>query len=142
MQLQDEVLPLCPLTGLDTLWLVTRRKPAADLPWFYRKLALWVYAQVGWSSDYSVEYQGVYTDKSEAIKACKGKSGWSWYGIPLNASLPDATCTFRCRDFPAADVHTRRVHQNLALAIVATPQANMTALQNGIAELRRAIAGS
>lgn len=135
-------LPLCPFTGLDTLWLVTSRKPLAAVPWLYRTLARWVYFHIGWSSDYSVEYQGVYTDESAAIEACTGKSGWSYYGVPLNASLPEASCTFRCRDFPAADGKTRTRYRGLTLPVMATPMSNVTALQDGVNELRKAIAGA
>lgn len=134
-------LPFCPFTGLDSLFLIVKREPLCTKPWLYRTLARWVYARIGWASDYGVEYIGWRTSLSAARKAVAGRPGWSYTEIPFSADLPADTCAFRCHDF-SPESGAGAMYRNRELAIVATPQVNVTALQNSVAELRRAIAGT
>lgn len=130
-------LPLCPFTGLDSIFLVVRRKPLSALKWYQRLLIRSAYFHTGWASDYSVEYQGVYTDKAEAETAAN-REGWSFTEIPLNASLPEETCAFRCHDFPASSARARKGYQKRKLGIVAMPLSNLAELQAGVAKLSEA----
>lgn len=136
--LGPQELPLCPFTGLDSIFLVVRRKPISALKWYQRALIRFAYFRTGWASDYSVEYEGVYTDKSEAEQVAM-KDGWSFTEIPLNASLPEETCVFRCHDFPKSEARAR--YQNRKLSVVATPLSNIVALQESIANLKKVAAG-
>lgn len=120
-------IPICPLSNLDSVFVVVKRKPLSEVPRLYRWLARWVYFRIGWASDYCTELVGAYTKKADAYWAANGP-GLAMMEVPLNASLPDETCQFRCHEFPAAEAETRTKYQHRTLDLVAIPRAHLMAL--------------
>lgn len=119
--------PICPLSNLDSVFVVVKRKPLTEVPRLYRWLARWVYFRIGWASDYCTELIGVYTSKSDAWHVANGP-GLAIMEVPLNASLPDETCQFRCHEFPATDTEGRTRYQHRTLDLVAIPREHLMQL--------------
>lgn len=120
-------IPICPLSNLETVWVVIKRKPITEIPRLYRWLARFVYFRVGWASDYSTELIGVYTDKGDAYRAALAP-GYAMMEVTLNTCLPDETCQFRCHEFPLAGRDTRYRYQHRKLDLVAVPRMHLQAL--------------
>jgi hypothetical protein len=108
------------------LFLVVRRKPLSEVPTLYRWLARWVYFRIGWASDYSVEYQGVYTDEAEAYHAARG-NGCSYSPVPLNASLPLETCQYGTHDTPLSEASAD--YRKRSLPFMAVPRKEIESLR-------------
>jgi hypothetical protein len=117
------------------VYLVVKRKPLSQVPWLYRLLARWVYFRIGWASDYSVEYQGVYTEESEARWAASGE-GMSYTEIPWNASLPEDTCQCGTHDFPWSEASAE--YRNRKLPFVSVPRYEVERLQQTLARTKPA----
>lgn len=104
------------------VYLVVKRRPLSEKPALWRWLARLVYARIGWSSDFGVEYQGVYTDEAEARHAASG-IGMSYTSLPLNTCLPDETCQFQTHDFPLSEASS--FYRNRKLGFVAVPHGDV-----------------
>ena len=131
MPLAVDSLPLCPLAGLQSLFLVTKRKPLNRLPKQKQYQIRQAYRATGWASDYSVEFIGIYSRRDWAEHCCRGRKGYFITELPLNSNLPDETCHWRCQDQPAASASVRRF-QRARLKFAAVPVAGLT---NEITEL-------
>lgn len=117
------------------VYLVTQRQPLSEKPVVWRWLARLVYFAIGWSSDYGVEYQGVYTDEAEARHAASA-DGWSYYRLPLNGCLPCETVKYGVHDFPLSDASA--AYRRMALPFVAVPMKdlqNLVLLENKLDDL-------
>lgn len=104
---------------LHNVYLVVRRKPLSDVPLLYRWLARWVYFRIGWASDYSVEYQGVFETEAEARHAASGP-GMSYSMVPLNGILPLDTAQYGTHDFPHSEASIAYRRRTLPLKVVPT----------------------
>lgn len=107
-------------TSVD-VYLVVQRRPLSEKALLWQLLARLVYWAIGWSSDYGVEYQGVYTDEAEARRAAS-PDGWSYTQIPLNGSLPDQTSQYGVHDFPASEASHEYRNRKLGFTAVPTWQ--------------------
>lgn len=102
-----------------SVFLVARRPPLSEQRFLYRWLARWVYERIQWAPDYGIEYQGVYTDESEARHVASGP-GMFVIEMPLNASLPLETCQYGSHDFPMSEASSR--YRNRKFPFVAVPR--------------------
>lgn len=98
------------------VYLVVRREPLSAKPIVWQWLARLVYFAIGWASDYSVEYQGVFTDEAEA-RHLAAQDGWSYTKVPLNGCLPSETCQYGTHDFPLSEASAE--YRNRRLSFVA-----------------------
>lgn len=159
-------IPLCKLCKLDTVRLVTLRKDLSSFPmpgWV--KLVLraclgiqrWAFFRYGWAASrdktdlckrcagpnedvHSIEYKGVYTDPADAYWEAN-QSGGTEIELPLNASTPDGTCTFRDNLSPATPPEVRTRYQHQTLDLVAVPRQELAMLGRKIEEVERCAAG-
>lgn len=151
--LHSDNLPLCKLCLLDTVTLVTQRKPLATFPmpgWvkLIARLCLWTQQQIffryGWAAStdktdlcrkcrepkddvHSIEYKGVYTDAADGYWA-SNQAGGNTIEIPLNADAPNETCTFRTNSYTAQSPEVRQRYQHQTLDLVAVPRAHLMQL--------------
>lgn len=102
-----------------SVFLVARRPPLSEQRFLYRWLARWVYERIQWAPDYGIEYQGVYTDESEARHVASGP-GMFVIEMPLNASLPMETCQYGSHDFPMSEASSR--YRNRKFPFIAVPR--------------------
>lgn len=112
-----------------SVFLVARRPPLSNYPFVWRWLARFVYERIQWAPDYGIEYQGVYTDASEARHVASGP-GMFVMEIPFNASLPLETCQFGSHDFPLSEASPQ--YRNRKFPFVAVPRSQIERLQEKI----------
>jgi hypothetical protein len=102
-----------------SVFLVAKRPPLSEQPFLWRWLARFVYQRIQWAPDFGIEYQGVYTDASEARHVASGP-GMFVIEMPLNASLPLETCQYGSHDFPLSDAS--HIYRNRRFPFVAVPR--------------------
>lgn len=108
--------------GKVDVYLVVKRRPLSEKPALWRWLARFVYWKIQWSSDYGIEYQGVYTEESAARHAASGE-GMSYSQIPLDVLLPEETCQYGVHDFPLSESSAQ--YRNRSFPLVAIPQVDL-----------------
>lgn len=91
---------------IDTAFLVGKRRPLTDFPWWKRQIVRAVYFFLGWSNGDAVEVQAICTDRELAADMAN-KPGWFFVRLPINTSLPDEPCQFREQEFPRSDIAPR-----------------------------------
>ena len=101
------------------VYLVVKRCPLSEKPLLWRWLARLVYCAIGWSSDYGVEYQGVFTEEAAARHAASA-DGWSLTKIPLNDVLPTETCQYGVHDFPTSEASQLYRKRQLGFQVIAS----------------------
>lgn len=109
-----------------SVFLVARRPPLSEQPFLWRWLARFVYQRIQWAPDFGIEYQGVYTDESEARHVASGP-GMFVIEMPLNASLPLETCQYGSHDFPLSEASS--AYRNRKFPFVAVPRSQIERLQ-------------
>lgn len=102
-----------------SVFLVARRPPLSEHPFVWRWLARFVYKRIQWAPDFGIEYQGVYTDASEARHVASGP-GMFVIEMPFNASLPFETCQYGTHDFPSSEASHQ--YRNRKFPFVAIPR--------------------
>lgn len=117
---------LAPDAKMDSVYVVMKRKPLSDVPWVYRWLARFIYFQIGWASDHSLELQGGYFEEAAARHAASG-AGMSYMQVPLNDCLPEETCQNGTHDYPLSDASID--YRSRQLSMVAVPRSAMIRLQ-------------
>lgn len=153
MSLVLDEIPLCKFCQLETVTLVTQRKPLATYPmpgWvkLLARLCLWTQQQIffryGWAAStdktdlcrhcrqpkddiHSIEYKGVYTNPAEG-RWVANQPGGNPVEVPLNAEAPNETCTFRVNEYPAAPTEVRKRYQHQKLDLVAIPREHLMQL--------------
>jgi hypothetical protein len=109
-----------------SVFLVARRPPLSGHPLIWRWLARFVYQRIQWAPDFGIEYQGVYTDASEARHVASGP-GMFVIEMPLNSSLPLETCQYGSHDFPLSEASS--TYRNRKFPFVAVPRSQIERLQ-------------
>jgi hypothetical protein len=85
-----------------TVWLVARRPPINDLPYFWRRLAKIVYDRFHWCPDHGIDYGGIFADEAEARHAASEYGGFVME-LPFNACLAKGAGQFGKHDFPLSE---------------------------------------
>lgn len=131
---RPEILPAPDDNLPASVWLVARRPPLSEHGTFYRWLARWLYGRIHWTPDYGIEYQGVFTDESEARYEASMVGGFVME-IPFNASLPEETCQYGKHDFPLSEASSE--YRNRKLSFVAVSREKMAELEKKVEQVYR-----
>lgn len=88
-------------------WLVVKRRPISELSRAKRWLVRFAYWHTTWSSDYAVEYIGIFTDE-EAAKRMASFPGGCVHKLPVNGALPlNRIVQYGQHTFPLSDARAR-----------------------------------
>lgn len=151
--LHSDNLPLCKFCLLETVTLVTQRKPlhTFPMPWWAKllvRLCLRIQQEIffkyGFAASvdktdlcrkcrspkddvHNIEYKGVFTSPADAYWA-SNQPGGNPIEVPLNAEAPNETCTFRTNNYTAQSPEVRQRYQHQKLDLVAVPRMHLQAL--------------
>jgi hypothetical protein len=104
---------------IDTAFLVGKRRPLTDFPFWKRWIIRAIYFALGWSDGDAVEVQSICTSRELAADMAN-KPGWFFVRLPINTPLPDEPCQFREQEFPNSDIARRyeRTHPEPLRAVM------------------------
>jgi hypothetical protein len=102
------------------------------IKWLLRR----IYHRYGWTAmDHNGrsyckwDFLGIF-DTATGARWAAMVPGGSWMELPLNQSLPEATCQFGRHDFPRSSVSHE--YRNRKLPFVAVPRAQLEALEDKV----------
>jgi hypothetical protein len=104
---------------IDTAFLVGKRRPLTDFPFWKRWIIRAIYFALGWSDGDAVEVQSICTSRELAADMAN-KPGWFFVRLPINTPLPDEPCQFREQEFPNSEIAKRyeRTHPEPLRAVM------------------------
>lgn len=128
---------------LPSAYFVGKRKPLSDVPMPWRWLIRLAYWRTGWASDYGLESQAICTSEEMADALIAEHPNWFKQELPINAPLPDETCTFKLMTFPkseAANGYKKRLAP--FVAVPARDLAGLRSVESKLDQLEERIEGT
>jgi hypothetical protein len=115
--------------ALGALWAVGKRRPISDLTPEQQQKIREAYQETGWSSDYCVEMQGIYTSLAFASQTCKERGpNWFYTKLPIDSCLPDEVVFGDwAHQFPGSDA--TELYENMHSATVPIPAAQLQVIE-------------
>lgn len=83
-------------------WVVCKRRPLAELPAHKQQQIRQAYEDTDWSSDYSIEFVGIFIHEKEALEAASIPGGF-FHHLPVGRPLPDEPVQWGAHSFPLSE---------------------------------------